>query len=375
MTLAYPYFDVAGSFREVGRQVGEGARDRVVASLDFYRETFEDLAGMTLTDGERLAEAAFLPPARAFAPQLVEQLEGLAEGAGVSFTELFLVNCGEELTCPPGTEARPDEAEPPQAEQREARPPEVRRADHCTSLAIMSGGRHVAAHNEDWYVGDAENMVLVRATLPGGRQYLSMTCAAYLPFTGMTAAGTASSANTLYATDYRMHGVPNQFIVASLLLCPDLESARGLIARADRGRGSNHLLADVHGRICNVETSATDLAVTEAEGWHAHTNHYVAAKMQRFEGSPWEGSRKRLARASDLLRAGVGRGDDPVELAARVLVDHENGPASICGHPDSSEPEAERTLTTSSMIWDLDERRLHVCAGPPCENERSSFSL
>ena len=25
-------------------------------------------------------------------------------------------------------------------------------------------------------------------------------------------------------------------------------------------------------------------------------------------------------------------------------------------------------MTVGSMICDLDERRIHVCAGPPCEN-------
>jgi isopenicillin-N N-acyltransferase-like protein len=365
LTLTFPCFDVAGSHREIGRQVGEGGRERVAASLAYYQETYEELAGMTLAEGTLQAQAAFLPPARAYAPELIEQLEGLAEGAGVPFADLFLLNCGEEFTCPP--EIEPDAAGHPAAERRAV--------EHCTSLAIMAGDRHVAGHNEDWYAGDAQNMVLVRATLPGGQRYVSMTCAAYLPFTGMTSSGTACSANTLYATDFRMRGVPNQLIVASLLLCSDLESAVACIGAAERGRGSNHLLADTRGRIWNVETSATDLAITEASGWYAHTNHYAAAKMQRFEGSPWEGSRKRLARANDLLRDGVERGDDPVELAARVLVDHENGVSSICGHSDPSEPEAERTLTTASMVWDLDERRVHVCAGPPCENERRSFSL
>lgn len=378
MTLPYPYFDVRGSYREIGRQVGEGARDRVTASVAYYQEIYEGLAGMTLAEGTLQAQAAYLTPARAFSPELLEQLEGLAEGAGVPFADLFLLNCGEEFTCPPELEAADNavaggDAAGAGSDAASAAGSAPR--EHCTSLAIMTGGRHIAAHNEDWYVGDAENMVLVRATLPGGRRYLSLTCAAYLPFTGITSSGTACSANTVYATDYRSSGVPNQFIVASLLLCPDLESAKARITRAERGRGSNHLLADAGGRIWNMETSATAWAMTEGDDFYAHTNHYVAPEMHRYEGSPWQGSRKRLARARELLQAGILAGADPVKLATEVLRDHANDVSSICGHPDPSEPEAERTLTTASMVWDLDERLAHVCAGPPCENERRSFSL
>jgi len=371
MPFEFPYIEVRGTPREIGRQIGEAACERVAASLAYYQENYEELAGVTLAEGRVQAVAAYLPAARAFSPELMDQLEGMAEGAGVAFDDLFLLNCGEEFTCPPDIESPAGSPEPAAAATKT--PPA--QADHCTSLAIMTHSRHIAAHNEDWYPGDAANMVLVNVTLPGGRRYLSMTAAAYLPFTGMTTAGTACSADTLYATDYRQRGVPSQLIAASLLLCADLESARARVAYADRGRGSNHLLADAHGRIWNIETSASEWQMTEVDTWYAHTNHYVDSRMQCFEGSTSEGSRKRLARACELVRAGVQRRDEPLKLAMAVMRDHANEPASICSHVNPADSPADRSMTTASMIWDLDERRLHVCAGPPCENERRSYQL
>jgi len=390
MPFEFPYIEVRGTHREIGRQIGEAARERVAASLAYYQESYEELAGVTLAEGRVQAVAAYLPAARAFSPELVDQLEGLAEGSGVDFDDLFLLNCGAEFTCPPDIEsavcspapvgkASPADSPAPTASKSEPAAAADKipsaQADHCTSLAIMTRSRHIAAHNEDWYPGDAANMVLVNVTLPGGRRYLGMTTAAYLPFTGMTTAGTACSANTLYATDYRHHGVPSQFIAASLLLCADLESARARLAYADRGRGSNHLLADAHGRIWNIETSASEWQMTEVDTWYAHTNHYVDSRMQCFEGSTSEGSRKRLARACELVRAGVQRREDPLKLAMAVMSDHANAPMSICSHVNPDDSPVDRSMTTASMIWDLDERRLHVCAGPPCENERRTHQL
>ena len=67
----------------------------------------------------------------------------------------------------------------------------------------------------------------------------------------------------------------------------------------------------------------------------AHTNHYAAPAMAPFEGSRYAESRVRLATAERLLAEGLARGDDPVDLVARVLRSHEPAPAqAICGHPD-----------------------------------------
>jgi len=53
-----------------------------------------------LTFEEALGEVAeYLGHARRFLGQYVEELEGMAEGAGVSLAALGVPNCGEEFTC------------------------------------------------------------------------------------------------------------------------------------------------------------------------------------------------------------------------------------------------------------------------------------
>jgi len=61
---------------------------------------------------------------------------------------------------------------------------------------------------------------------------------------------------------------------------------------------------------------------------------------------------------------------------ARILRCHEPTPQDcICGHPDADAPEADQGMTVGSIICDLDERRLHVCAGPPCEADYQVFAM
>jgi hypothetical protein len=62
----------------------------------------------------------------------------------------------------------------------------------------------------------------------------------------------------------------------------------------------------------------------------------------------------------------MAAGDDPFSIVAGVLRDHVNAPTSICAHPVPDDP--NDGPTTGSVIIELEERRMHVCAGRPCEN-------
>lgn len=368
MAVAFEILEVAGSHREIGRQVGEGARSLIERSLDGYEAEFESFAGMSLAAAEALTPPLLAAAERSL-PQYVDELRGMAEGAGVSFPRLFLINCGEELTCSPSLAA-----------------------GRCTSLALAGEGRTVVAHNEDWEERDIPNQLLLRMALPDGTRVLTMTTAGLLAMTGMNSRGLASGANTVYAAEGPpgglRPGVPDALVCRWILEARTREEATARALLPARARGSNHLCGQAGGTIWDVETSGERGAVIEgrpaggaviegrpasgADGatsgrvWLAHTNHYIAEEMLAVEASTSIGSRNRYARACELLSEGLDRGADPVELVATVLRDHANAPTSICGHggegPDAPSP------TTASMIWELEERRLHVCAGPPCTN-------
>jgi isopenicillin-N N-acyltransferase-like protein len=229
-------------------------------------------------------------------------------------------------------------------------------------------GRHVVGHNMDWYVVDVENNVLFDVTTPDGTRILTIAGVPYLPMLGMNSHGMGNVSNSLHSNDNRV-GVPNAFVRRWSIEAPTVDEARARGTLAARARGTNQLYADTHGRLQDVESSATAFAVADGESYLAHTNHYDLAEMAGYEAVEHEETRTRLATARRILAEGVASGADPIELVAGVLRCHEPGPdAAICGHPDTSEPLAEQGQTVGSMICDLDERRLYACAGPPCEN-------
>lgn len=366
MAIPFVHVEARGTYRELGRAVGEAAREQVRASVDFFAAGFEAMTGARLTFAAAEEQAvAYAVHARRWVPQLVDELEGLAEGSGVPCSQLLVLNCGEEFTS----------AEPVAGEAPAAIAPGG--GDFCTAVAVAARGRHVVGHNMDWYTIDAANNVLFDLTVPDGTRIMGIAGAPYLLMLGMNSHGVANVSNSVCSTDNRI-GIPNVFVRRWSIEAPDLEEARIRGLHGARARGTNHFCADLDGRLWDIETSATRHAFIDRSttGTMAHTNHYASPDMAAFEGSQSEESRVRLRTAERELAEGVARGDDPVELVARVLRCHEpSAHEAICGHADGSLPPAQRVMTVGSMICDLDERRLHVCAGPPCENPYQTFPM
>jgi len=368
MAIPFVHIQARGSYRELGRAVGEGARDAIHASVAFFRDNFIAMTQgrLSFAAAERLA-LAYAEEARRWTPLHLEELEGVAEGAGLPLSELLVPNCAEEFTA----------SEVVEGDRRAPAPGGPHSGDLCTAVGVAAGGRHVIGHNMDWYVVDAPNNVLFDLTVPDGTRLMGIAGAPYLLMLGMTSHGVGNVSNSVHSNDNRV-GVPNAFVRRACLEGASLEAARDRGLLAARARGTNHFLADTQGRLWDVETSAAASAFRDhtAAGYMAHTNHYIAAEMAPFEAVTYEESPIRLATAEGILAEGIARGDDPVELVARALRCHEPAPEqAICGHPDESEPLAERGMTVGSMICDLDERRIYVCAGPPCENPYQTYRM
>lgn len=371
MAIAYPHIQARGTYRELGRAVGEGAREQIAAAIAFYEQHFPALAGIDFAEGERQA-LEHLRFARRYLPQYVEELEGVAEGSGQPFVKLLVPNCAEEFTCP----ADADAGVSPHGGSADV-PGEAGHAPvaghFCTAVAVMSERRHLVGHNMDWYVVDVDKNVLFDLTTSDGTRIVTIAGVPYLPILGMNSHGIAYVGNSVYSNDNRL-GVPNAFVRRWALEASSLEEAAARVTLPMRARGSNHLLGDRDGRIWNVETSAHGAVLAEHEGFAAHTNHYVAPAMAVYEGYHKSESRARLADAERRLSEGLARGDDPMTLVESTLRSHTGAPDSVCGHAHEDAPVETRVTTVASMICDLDAMELRACAGPPCENPYTSWS-
>ncbi len=348
-----PFIKVKGDPRQRGQQQGEGARSQILSMLELYRRILPPVTKMSWREGLREARK-FLPYGEEALPQFVEELRGIAEGADVSFEEVWTLNCYEGLI-----------------ESRQ-------QVWGCTCVAVrddLTADGHVfIAHNEDWHSGDRDHVYLVRAEPDDGPAFVGMTYGALLVNIGMNAEGIGVAIDSVYPTDVRV-GVPRVLSSRSVLSAHTIgEAIRACVPKL-RGGGYSYILGDANGELYSIETSATTHDIMYgAPGWLAHTNHYLSPKMQALEEpGTYAGSNVRLNRARRLLQAQLGHAS--VDSLKSLLRDHVNFPNSICSHEDPADPPHDRELTLVSLIMDLTDRVLWAAPGPPCESEYVAYRL
>jgi isopenicillin-N N-acyltransferase like protein len=327
---------------ERGRTVGWELADLVRGSLEFY---WRYLVRRGVGAGELPGLLApYLAAAERELPDLVELVTGMAEGAGVSFWELFCVNAFEELE--------------PLLEGRSGRPLEPR--ERCSTVTISGPGYTLLGHNEQWMAGEVGHAAVVVELPDDGPALVSPTLACCLPAVGMNEYRVAQGIQSLVADDDGV-GIPRVLVSRHALVASSPADALRRATLPGRAGGYGHSFAFGSGSAMSIETSATRFAVNGLPG--SHTNHYTDPELADRAPPPSPGSLARLARLQALVEE---RSPATPAAIGEILADHGgDGPQAICEH-GSEEPADEASAIVFSMICDLDLGRMWVAPGSPC---------
>ena len=87
---------IKGTGYQRGRQYGRQACARVRRSVEAYRETFAHYAGWDWATVRREA-ARFEAPVGEFRPAYLEEMRGIADGAGLDLTDVLAINVRTEV--------------------------------------------------------------------------------------------------------------------------------------------------------------------------------------------------------------------------------------------------------------------------------------
>ena len=334
-----------GDPMERGRTVGWELADLIRSSLEFY---WRYLVRRGVGAGQ-LPEllAPYLAVAERELPDLVELVTGMAEGAGVSFWELFCVNAFEELE--PLLEAR---SGPAGAAGGMA-------GDRCSTVTISGPGYTLLGHNEQWLAGEQGHVAVVVELPDDGPALVSPTLACCLPAVGMNEYRVAQGIQSLVADDDGV-GIPRVLVSRHALVASSPADALRRATLPGRAGGYGHSFAFGSGSAMSIETSATRFAVNGTPG--SHTNHYTDPELADRAPPASPGSQARLARLQALVEE---RSPATPAAIGEILADHGGGPQTICEH-GSGEPADEAAAVVFSMICDLDLGRMWVAPGSPC---------
>ena len=343
-----PLVRVAGSFFDVGGQIGELCADTIRRAVDFDADV---PAGRTRAEQLRLADEYRRVTVDAM-PWVVEEIEGAAESAGVHGLDLFACHV-EEIWYEPRLKERTH--------------------GRCSDLVAVApktaDGRVFVAHNNDMRRQYQEELIAIERRVPGDPTVFTIGNGIWIS-AGWNSAGLSLTGNELSPNDEKV-GIPREIQVRAMLRDPTLDMMIGTAIRHDRASSYNNVLAAADGRVVNVEGSATDVEMTEPdEGMLVHTNHYVCESMLPYEGDPEYAERSaiRYGRARELLAdAAPGTIDEAVLRA--FLSDHENAPDSLCRH----EAEGRTSFTCFWCIVDVTAGRVMFGRGNPCDSVEQEY--
>jgi hypothetical protein len=365
--------ELRGSPRERGRIHGETLRPLVREHLERWREALVADLGVE-PDAyvhEFLRDTNFLPAIERWTPRLLEELRGIAEGAGTDFRYTFVRALSDE--------------EPWYRRERKLA---AMTAKGCTSLGAdaRDGRPTVIAQNMDmpgWCDG---HQVLLHVIDPSSPvEVFAFTVAGKISLCGMNSAGLGMCCNTLSQLDYARDGLPEDFVVRGFLERASLAAGLEFLRTVPHASGQNYTVAGPGSPAINLECSAGAVAEfrpPQCGDRVYHTNHPIANRDQdTFRASTAGLTSEQLEqlyygtshpRLAAIERSFGNPATLPTVEGMKAALSSHQGP--VCRHGEREGRYDHFTL--GCLVMELGARpRLHVAPGPPCRTDFQVFSF
>jgi len=352
--MSVPLIALKGSPREIGREHGARARSLIHDNLGFYMNLWQHMGGVSrdriLSDVE-----AFVPFIEQYDSDLVEEMRGIAEGAGLEFREIAALNARTELTfaCLPNTMTESS-------------------GGGCTSFGLLpevtQNGHLIIGQNWDWRAEALHTSVVLQIQQKNKPDIVMHAEAGTIGHRGINSAGMGVCINYIRSElDGFRPGLPFLIKLRGVLNSERMSQALKMLLTYIGPNSMNMIVAHRGGEIIDVENLPNDaLFLYPREGILTHANHFESPMLRARDSGKCTLADTvfRSARLRRLLTA--RRGHLNVETIREALMDHFSYPDSICRHPDEAFPEMDQWMTLASIIIDLTEMTLRYTEGPPC---------
>ena len=349
----FPFFRAEGSHRELGRQHGEQAALQI-------RMHLENIGASMRLSREQIQGRAmqFRPLFERHCSHLLDEIEGLSEGAGITPAEALAVNIRGALN--------------------------VTQDEGCTAYAIdargTARGSLLIGQNSD-LMPAAVDLAYVLYLKPKDKpEVLIWTFGGMIGYHGLNSQGVAHFANDLGGGPEPRYGMPHYPLKRQMLECSRIQEVVELLRRTPLWANGNYVVCDGAGAILDIEATTEDpeLVSNEGAGFLVHSNHFVSDKYATRENHDRSAadSFPRLQRMQELIRARYGR--IRVDDIKQFLRDRVGHPSGICRFAQTTDPDADWVtagITVASLIAEPQHRRMHVAVGNQAETPFVTYEM
>jgi isopenicillin-N N-acyltransferase-like protein len=339
-----PLLELKGSNYEIGLQHGQQAAELI---RDFAKTLLQQAQqknpGVTKEQALSFAKR-LVPSVEEFAPHLIDEMKGIADGAGVPHEEIYFLNARNEMysrKIPTG----------------------------CTAFGLSGSktadGQVMLGQNADAVGSVEKSLVMMRIVPNKGPKILQYARAGTVAHIGINSYGLGRVGNGVSASDFRELGVPKVILDRVCIEQRSIDDVVKVIRIAKRAISNNYIFADSTGKIVDVEvTSYQDRVLDPVDGVLSHANNYEHPDFVRYDLIPkGSESHRRAARIKELIASEKSAVTE--DIAENWLRDHE-GP--LCRHPEVQK-------TVGSIVSRPARGLMHVCWGNPCVGEYHTYEL
>jgi isopenicillin-N N-acyltransferase-like protein len=337
---------ISGKPRERGRLYGKRFSEPIREWLD--REVYQSFAKEPARREELFRYAAACTPfIKSYSPEILDEMEGMAEGSGLKLEEHLLITLHEELY------------------HKGA----LRLEGHCKAVASgppdTADGQSYVGQTWDWMIstyGKSQMLLWQRGEGPSvlAYSYPGMWVGAGVNSSGLGLAWTSAGLGS--KTGARI-GIPTYVLIAQMLYQRSLADALEEAKRARQAGWFAFLLADGEGRLAQVEGSPDRQGVARGTGHMAVHNFQTRELTETPEGQPIVRN-KYAEQLYKLLGAAKGKLDR--EGVRNILGDHE---CPICMHHTNWGGNVD------TFIFNTTKREATICRGPGCMGTWKTFTF
>ena len=353
--MSFKQILLEGAPYDRGLRYGRECRGEILISLASYRRLFQKERNITWEQAQEIA-CRFLPFIEGKYDSYLEEMKGIADGAGVGFQEILALNCRTEIlysSVPGGTKA-PDE---------------------CTAFSAVAPAAHPDAvlAGQTWDYTVAQRKAVIIARLPGEGEIparLLFLEAGMIGGMGVNAAGLSLTLNALDTADSDL-GVPLRIRMRSILDAGNINDAYIAAAGMPIPFAANLIITQKDGVSLDLELDPTGCDVLIPEnGLLVHSNHFIGPRM--VQTHPHSSLASTYCRLQTLKQNLQSRKDLTAADIEEFFRDHRGYPVSVCRHPDpklTGPARQDDYQTNFAFVADLKSGLVRFAPGNPCEEE------
>ncbi|KIX02326.1 uncharacterized protein Z518_08267 [Rhinocladiella mackenziei CBS 650.93] len=325
----------SGSPYEIGQQHGQAAKPEVHGSIAFYSAFFKERTKLSWAEVRDVARG-FLPWLEGSYPEYIEEMKGVADGAGLDVESIVALNVRTEIAY-------------------------GMLSDGCTALSWKTTDASFLAQNWDWNFEQTPNIICLSIDQSPKPKIHMMTEGGLIGKIGLNSAGVGVTLNALQAPGVSYNKLPCHLALRTVLNSTSREAAADALRKSGVASACHLTIADTNTGGIGFECTAVDIVEIpmEQNGTCTHSNHLV--KQHKVDETLFlKDSPFRLDRIQELMR---GIDTPSVRNLSEILQDEKNYPTAIC----RAVGEKSTSQTLFSIVMDLKEGYARVKMGRPTE--------